>query len=124
MKRRFLNKYTNFMCIEMTKIKISFSHHLCHSGNVLPILTAVRSTSLSAYLVNMSCSMRIYDIMTRYLKVKGENSACHKCIFSSLHRGFSSLSDLLSPALLCCVVLFKTCEIRYSVNILFEKLNC
>lgn len=57
----------------MTKIKITFSHHLCHSVNVFPILAAIGSTNLSAYLVNMSCTINIYDIMTRHLKVKGEN---------------------------------------------------
>lgn len=61
------------MCIEMTKIQITLSHHLCHSNNVLPIWAAIRSSSLSAYLVNVSCAMHMYDIMTRHLKVKGEN---------------------------------------------------
>lgn len=42
------------MCIEMTKIQITLSHHLCHSNNVLPIWAAIRSSSLSAYLVNVS----------------------------------------------------------------------
>ena len=64
----------------MTKIKITFSHHLCHSINALPILAAIRSTNLSAYLGNVSCAAHTYDIMTRHLKVKGENGTCHKCV--------------------------------------------
>lgn len=72
-ENKISNTYTNFTCTEMTKVRITFSYHLCHSINVLPILAAVRRTSLSAYLVNVSCAMHIYDTMTRHLKVKGEN---------------------------------------------------